>query len=72
MYEQSSDLKDFLFMFHKTGQGRLMLRVLLPKAAYLSEYKPAFPDSPPGFCTFLRKYLSQARVAATTTGMSKR
>ncbi|MBN2142673.1 NFACT family protein [Candidatus Woesearchaeota archaeon] len=62
IYEQEEDIKDFLFIFHKTGTGKMMLRVKLPSAAYLTEYKSSFPERPPGFCTFLRKYLGNARV----------
>jgi len=61
-YEQSEDKKEFLFVFHKTGAGKLMLRVHLPSLAYLTEYKQAFPDTPPGFCMFLRKHLGTGRI----------
>ena len=62
VYEQKDDLKDFLLIFHKSGSGKLMLRVRLPGLAYLSQYKPDFPETPPGFCMFLRKYLGGAKV----------
>jgi predicted ribosome quality control (RQC) complex YloA/Tae2 family protein len=61
-YEQEEDKKDFLFAFHKAGLGKLMLRVKLPGLAYLTGYKPSFPDFPPGFCAFIRKHLGNARV----------
>ena len=61
-YEQSEDKKEFLFVFHKTGAGKLMLRIRLPSLAYLTGYKQAFPDTPPGFCMFLRKHLASARI----------
>lgn len=62
IYEQDSDRNEFLFIFHKSGVGKLMLRVKLPELAYLIEYKQVFPDTPPGYCMFLRKHLSGAKI----------
>lgn len=62
IYEQSEDKKEFLFVLHKTGSGKLMLRIHLPNLAYLTDYKQVFPDTPPGFCMFLRKHLGNSRV----------
>jgi len=61
-YEQAEDKDEFLFVFHKTGVGKLMLRIKLPELCYLTDYKQVFPDTPPGFCMFLRKHLSGARI----------
>ena len=62
IYEQDTDKDEFLFIFHKSGTGKLMLRIKLPELAYLTEYKQVFPDTPPGFCVFLRKHLASARI----------
>jgi predicted ribosome quality control (RQC) complex YloA/Tae2 family protein len=62
IYEQTEDKKEFLFVLHKTGSGKLMLRIHLPNLAYLTDYKQTFPDSPPGFCMFLRKHLGNSKV----------
>jgi predicted ribosome quality control (RQC) complex YloA/Tae2 family protein len=62
VYEQELDKRDFLFVFHKTGKGKLMLRVKLPSFVYMTGHKQLFPESPPGFCMFLRKYLGGSRV----------
>jgi predicted ribosome quality control (RQC) complex YloA/Tae2 family protein len=62
VYEQSDDKKDFLFLFHKTGKGKIMLRIKLPDFIYFTEHKQSFPDTPPGFCVFLRKYLINSKV----------
>ncbi|MBN2459945.1 NFACT family protein [Candidatus Woesearchaeota archaeon] len=61
-YEQSEDKKEFLFVFHKSGAGKLMLRIHLPNIAYLTEYKQVFPETPPGFCVFLRKHLGSGKI----------
>jgi len=61
-YEQAEDKKEFLLAFHKPGAGKLMLRIHLPGLAYLTDYKQTFPDTPPGFCMFLRKHLASARI----------
>ena len=62
IYEQEEDRNEFLFIFHKSGVGKLMLRFNLPGLAYLTDYKQIFPDTPPGFCVFLRKHLASARI----------
>ncbi|KYK24386.1 hypothetical protein AYK26_06825 [Euryarchaeota archaeon SM23-78] len=62
VYEQDTDKNEFLFIFHKSGVGKLMLRFNLPGIVYLTEYKQVFPDTPPGFCVFLRKHLASARI----------
>ncbi|RLE38566.1 hypothetical protein DRJ17_03580 [Candidatus Woesearchaeota archaeon] len=54
------DKKDIYIQFHKTGAGRLILRIT-PNFVYLSSAKQSSPQ-PPGFCRFLRKYLKNARV----------
>lgn len=62
IFEQSDDKREFLFVFHKTGAGKSMLRIKLPGIVYLTESKQAFPDTPPGFCVFLRKHLGNSRI----------
>lgn len=62
VYEQAEDKNEFLFIFHKGGVGKLMLRFNLPGLVYLTDYKQIFPDTPPGFCVFLRKHLSGAKI----------
>jgi len=62
VYEKEEDKNEFLFIFHKSGVGKLMLRFNLPGLVYLTDYKQVFPDTPPGFCMFLRKHLASARV----------
>jgi predicted ribosome quality control (RQC) complex YloA/Tae2 family protein len=62
VYEQSDDLKDFMFQFRKGGEGRIMLRIKLPGIAYLTESKGSYPETPPGFCVFLRKHIGGSRI----------
>ena len=62
VYEQSEDKKEFLFVFHKSGSGKSMLRIKLPSFAYITEFKQIFPENPPGFCTFLRKHIGGAKI----------
>lgn len=56
------DKELFLFRFHVTGKGRLMLKVILPSLIFLSKHKKDFPTTPPHFCTVLRKHLGSARL----------
>ena len=54
--------KDFLIRFHVPSKGKVMLRLILPKFVYITDYKGGIPEKPLGFCLFLRKYLRNARV----------
>ncbi len=53
---------EFLFQFHVPSTGKKMLKISLPSLIYLTNYKEEFPDTPPGYCQFLRKYLKNTRV----------
>ncbi len=55
--------KEVLLIFHKSGEGKLMLRIL-PNFMFLTRSKGENPQSPPKFCTILRKHLSGARIAS--------
>lgn len=52
---------ELLLQFHVPNRGKVLLRVLVPNVLYLTSYKPR-QDSPSGFCAFLRKRLSNARL----------
>lgn len=54
--------QEFLFQFHRTGYGKMMLKVSLPSMLYLTSYKSEQPATPPGFCQFLRRRLKNARL----------
>jgi predicted ribosome quality control (RQC) complex YloA/Tae2 family protein len=54
--------KDFIFNFHKTELGKKSLRIIVPNLLYFSEKKFTFPENPSGFCVYLRKYLTNARL----------
>jgi len=56
------DKKDLLFNIHKTGIGKVSVRVFLPNVIYVTSKKYDSPTKPPGFCTFLRKYLGNSRL----------
>ena len=64
IYQQKSNKREFLFRMHVPSHGKKQLRVIAPGFIYLSEYKQEFTDSPPGYCTFLRKHLGNARIEA--------
>mgnify|MGYP001155948839 CR=1 FL=1 len=55
------DKKDIIIQLHKTGIGKLRLRINSPSFIYLSENKPEVIP-PKGFCMTLRKHLSSARI----------
>lgn len=53
--------KDYILQFHKTGIGKLRLRIIVPGFTYLTDYKPEV-EAPKGFCMTLRKHLSNSRL----------
>ena len=55
------DAENFIFQFHKTGIGKIMLRIT-PKLAYIASKKENAPERIMSACEFLRKKLLQARV----------
>lgn len=52
----------FCFQLHAPGKGKILLNVILPSLLYRAQYKFSFPQLPPGFCMFLRKYIGNARI----------
>ncbi|MBN1377453.1 NFACT family protein [Candidatus Woesearchaeota archaeon] len=56
-----SKKNSFVFDFHKTSKGRLMLKVELPGKIYLTKYKEEY-EEPGNFCMFLRKHLANSFV----------
>lgn len=55
---------DFYLQFHVTGRGKQLVRVVPGKYLYLTTGKPESPQTPLGYCMYLRKYLSNARLKA--------
>jgi predicted ribosome quality control (RQC) complex YloA/Tae2 family protein len=53
---------ELLIRFHKTGIGKLMLRILTSKCLYLTEIAFKNPSTPHGFCLYLRKQLGNTFV----------
>lgn len=54
--------EELLLQFHITSKGKQMLKIFLPSMMYLTQYKGQQPETPPGFCMFLRKHLKNARL----------
>jgi len=54
--------KDLLIVLHVPSTGKRFLRINVPDFAYIASYRGTFPEKPGGFCMFLRKYLSNARL----------
>ena len=53
--------QELVIQFHVTGKGKRILRLIAGKFIYFTQSKePA--DNPSGFCMFLRKHLSNARL----------
>ncbi len=57
---------ELLIRFHKTGMGKLMLRILTSKCLYLTETAFKNPSAPHGFCLYLRKQLGNTFVQSVT------
>lgn len=59
-----NDKKDILINIHKTQVGKVSIRAVLPNVIYVTNKKFESPTTPPGYCTFLRKYLNNSRLRA--------
>jgi predicted ribosome quality control (RQC) complex YloA/Tae2 family protein len=46
---------DFVFRFHKSGVGKLEVRILIPFSLFLTQSRPE-PTTQFNFCTYLRKH----------------
>ncbi|MBU0536665.1 MAG: NFACT family protein [Nanoarchaeota archaeon] len=57
IYQPENDI--IILQIHKTGAGKRLLRIQ-GKFMYFTEHKPENPQNPYGFCTYLRKKLSNA------------
>lgn len=55
----------FFFQLHVPNKGKHILKVSLPNLTYFTQYK-FVPEQPPGFCMFLRKYITNARIINIT------
>ncbi len=64
IFQQEKPIDDFLFSLHIPGKGKQYLFLSLPKVICLSSFKPVFPLAPPGFCTGLRRKITNARITA--------
>lgn len=64
IYQSSKD--EFLFSFHVPNKGKQFFKLLLPGFCYLTDYKGQQPDKPSGFCLFLRRHLTNARLQEIT------
>ncbi|MBW2971197.1 NFACT family protein [Candidatus Woesearchaeota archaeon] len=54
--------KELLLQFYSRDLGKKILRIVVPDFMYLTEVKHEQPQTPSGFCTFLRKRLDNARL----------
>lgn len=56
------DGKTLLLQLHTPSKGKQLLTIIAPNYFYLASKKQEFPQTPGGFCMFLRKYLENTRV----------
>lgn len=61
IYHSKSTPKELVIGCHITGQGKKILRTILPSIIFLDDTKDA-SDSPTGFGMMLRKYLEGGRI----------
>lgn len=54
--------KDIYLQIYVKDKPKQLLRLLAGKCFYLATSKPEFPENPMRFCTYLRKYLANARI----------
>ncbi len=54
--------REIILQLHKTGLGKCLVCILVGKLLYLATKKGEQPTALPGYCAFLRKHLSNARL----------
>lgn len=54
--------REFFFRFYVPNKGKKILKLFLPNLMYLTARLGRMPQTPMGYCAFLRKYLNNARV----------
>ncbi len=54
--------KELFFECHVPNKGKQMLRIILPAFLFLTTRKPVMPETPEGYCLYLRKYLHNAKI----------
>lgn len=54
--------KELVFSLHMPKVGKKILRLMVPNYVYTTDYKSDYPESPSGFCMFLRKRLNNSRI----------
>ena len=59
---QSESKRDVLFALYVKDAPKMNLRFLLPGMVCSVKDKPSYPQMPPGFAVFLRKYLGGTRI----------
>ena len=62
IYQSDVNKRDLYFQFYCKDGGKLALRFMLPGLICTPKEKPVYPQLPPGFAMFLRKYLGGTRV----------
>jgi predicted ribosome quality control (RQC) complex YloA/Tae2 family protein len=56
--------KELLLQLFLTGLGKKIIRFEAPGFMYMTDFKDEQPERPSGFCTMLRKYLENSRLAS--------
>ena len=64
--------KDVVLQLHKAGLGKQKVRVMAPRAVFLTEQSLEFPEKPPALCLQLRKYLEAGKLVAVRQLNSER
>jgi predicted ribosome quality control (RQC) complex YloA/Tae2 family protein len=62
IFQTCKPKEDFLFSLHLPSVGKKFLFISLPNLICLSSFKPSFPQSPPSFCSSLRRKITNAKI----------
>ena len=65
IFQSKANKKDLLFVMHHKDLPKIHLRFQLPGMVGLQKAKPSYPQTPPGFAVFLRKYLKGGKILST-------
>lgn len=57
-----TDSKNIYLQIYTIERQKQLLRIISGKAFFLTKFRPEFPENLLRFCTFLRKYIQNARI----------
>ena len=66
IHQQEKPRDEFLLNIHIPSKGKTLVYITLPQTIAIADFKPSFPNTPPSFCSSLRRKITNARIKSIT------